>query len=142
MPNIAAVLKQEISRVSRKEARTLTKTLQNASAQFRRDIAELKRQNVKVNAAIARLERLNARNVPHKANGIDTENVRFSVRSVKAQRKRLGLSAGNFGKLLGVSGASVYNWEQGTSKPRKAQVVALAGVRGLGKKEAKERFRQ
>ena len=64
------------------------------------------------------------------------ESVRFSARSVKAQRNRLGLSAADYGKLVGVSGLTVYNWEHGTSRPRKAQLAALVAVRGIGKKEA------
>ena len=35
------------------------------------------------------------------------ESVRFSARSVKAQRSRLGLSAADYGKLVGVSGLTM-----------------------------------
>jgi len=141
LPNIAAILKQEISRVARREVRSLTKSLHKASAQYRRDIAELKRRNAKAQAEIARLERSKGA-LPPKANGADTENVRFSVKSVKSQRKRLGVSAGDFGKVIGVSAATVYNWEHGTSKPRRTQLATLAGLRGLGKKEVRERLEQ
>ena len=44
MPNIATVLKQEISRLARKEAKALTAATKKAGSQYRRDIAELKRQ--------------------------------------------------------------------------------------------------
>ena len=67
---------------------------------------------------------------------LSLEAVRFSARSVKAQRQRLGLSAADYGKLVGVSGLTIYNWEHGTSHPRKAQLVALVAVRGIGKREA------
>jgi DNA-binding transcriptional regulator YiaG len=46
------------------------------------------------------------------------------------------LSAKDYGKLVGVSLLSIYNWEQGKSRPQKAQRVALAAVRGIGKREA------
>jgi len=65
---------------------------------------------------------------------------RFSVRSVVAQRKRLGLSAADFGKLLGVSGATIYGWESGKTRPRKSQLAKMGTVRGLGKREAKKRL--
>jgi DNA-binding transcriptional regulator YiaG len=55
---------------------------------------------------------------------------------VKAQRSRLGLSTADYGKLVGVSGLTIYNWEQEKSRPRKAQLAALVAVRGIGKKEA------
>ena len=50
MPDIAAVLKEEIARLARKEVRSQTEGLKKASAQYRRDIAALKRQ-------VAELER-------------------------------------------------------------------------------------
>jgi DNA-binding transcriptional regulator YiaG len=70
----------------------------------------------------------------------DVERVRFSSRSVKAQRRRLGLSAEDFGRLLGVSAQTVYHWERGKSRPRKSQLAALAATRALGKRAARERL--
>ena len=63
----------------------------------------------------------------------EMEGMRFSARSVKAQRQRLGLSAADYGKLLGVSGLTIYNWEHEKSRPRKAQFAALVAARDLGK---------
>jgi DNA-binding transcriptional regulator YiaG len=60
---------------------------------------------------------------------------------VIAQRKRLALSAADFGKLIGVSGHTVYKWEHGT-RPRKAQLAAFAAVRKFGKTEANARLEQ
>jgi len=145
MSNIAAVLKQEITRLARREARSLTRTLSRASAQFRRDIAELKRQNSKARAEIGRLRRQvlkggAAASAP--AAEAATEKARFSAKSVAAQRKRLGVSAADYGKLIGVSGQTVYAWEQGVSRPRKAQLAAFVAIRGVGKTEAKARLEQ
>lgn len=64
------------------------------------------------------------------------EKVRFSAQSVRAQRKRLKLSAADYGKLVGVSGLTVYSWEHGNSRPRKAQLAGLVAARGIGKREA------
>jgi len=44
MPNIAAVFKEEIVRLARKEIRRQTNFLRKASAQYRKDIAEMKRR--------------------------------------------------------------------------------------------------
>ncbi len=142
MPNIAVILKQEIARVARKEARSLTKSLYRASAQFRRNIAELKRWNSKAHAEIARLQRQVLKDVSAPITETDTAKVRFTVRSVKSQRKRLGISAADYGKLVGVTAHTVYKWEHGTSRPRKAQVAALAALRSLGKRKAKQRLEQ
>jgi DNA-binding transcriptional regulator YiaG len=59
-----------------------------------------------------------------------------------SNRKRLGVSAADYGKLIGVSGQTVYAWEQGVSRPRKAQLAACVAIRGVGKTEAKARLEQ
>ena len=50
------------------------------------------------------------------------EQVRYSARSVRAQKKRPGISAADYGKLIGVSGLTVYIWESGKSRPRQAHL--------------------
>ena len=67
--------------------------------------------------------------------------LRFSPKSVRTHRTRIGFSAGEYGKLLGVSAQTVYQWERGKSRPRKPQLAALAKLRTIGKKEARERLR-
>ena len=56
MPSIAAVLKQEITRLARKEMKTQTEVTRKASAQHRRDIAQLKRQVAGLSKQVAYLE--------------------------------------------------------------------------------------
>jgi len=60
--------------------------------------------------------------------------LRFRVAGFAALRKKLGLSAAEMGKLLGVSAQSVYHWESGKTKPRASQLVAISAVRKMGKK--------
>jgi len=142
MSNIAKALSQEITRLARKEARALSKPLFKAVAQFRRNIAELKRQNSKSHAEIVRLQRQASKGGAAPTTEAPVEKARFSAASVKAQRKRLGLSAADFGRLVGVSGHTVYSWEQGKSRPRSAQIAAFAAVRGIGKTDANARLEQ
>jgi DNA-binding transcriptional regulator YiaG len=54
----------------------------------------------------------------------------------------LGLSASDYGKLIGVTGQTVYKWEQEASRPREQQMAALAALRRMGKKEARERLEE
>lgn len=68
------------------------------------------------------------------------ENRRYSARSVAAQRKRLGLSAADYAKLVGVSELTIYNWESGKTRPRQEQFAALVAVRGIEKREALKRL--
>jgi DNA-binding transcriptional regulator YiaG len=66
--------------------------------------------------------------------------LRFRASGLAGHRKRLGLSASDFGSLLGVSGQSVYKWEAGEVKPRRSQLQAIAAVRKLGRREAEARL--
>ena len=141
MSNLAAALKEEICRLARKEVKSQVGSTKQAVSQHRRDIAALKRQVQEQKKKIAFLEAQERKRVaePPSSKG-DAENVRFSSRSVKAQRDRLRISAKDYGLLVGVSGLTIYNWEQGKSRPRQAQLAALAALRGIGKREALARL--
>jgi DNA-binding transcriptional regulator YiaG len=135
MPNIAGVLRQEICRLAKKEVKAQVGKTQKASAQYRRDIANLKRVLGQQEKEIKLLKK-RAQDGQPQADEEPLESVRFSARSVKVQRSRLGLSAANYGTLVGVSGLTIYNWEHEKSRPRKAQLAALVAVRGIGKRVA------
>lgn len=46
-------------------------------------------------------------------------------------------SAADCGKLLGVTGQTVYNWERGQARPRQEQLAKIASLRRMGKREAR-----
>ncbi len=142
MPNIAAVLKVEIARLTRKELRGQSGGLKKASSQHRRDIAALKRQVTKLESKVSLLEKQILKQAPDASAGDTTTGVRFTAKGLQAQLKRLGLTATDFSKLVGVTPQSIYNWGRGTSRPRKEQIAAIVSLRGVGKKEAKARLRQ
>jgi transcriptional regulator with XRE-family HTH domain len=48
----------------------------------------------------------------------------------------LGLTAADFGKLVGVSGLTIYNWEHDKVRPGKDNLAALVAVREMGRREA------
>ena len=48
------------------------------------------------------------------------------------------MSADNYGKLIGVSGLSVYNWEQEKANPRNSSIEALLQIKGIGKRKAQK----
>ena len=133
MPNIAGVLKEEIRRLAKKEIKAQVGSTKQAVARYRSDIAMLKRQLGQQEREIKLLKKQQGQPETEEE---PLESVRFSARSVKAQRSRLGLSAADYGKLVGVSGLTIYNWEQEKARPRKAQLTALVAVRGIGKREA------
>lgn len=138
MATLAAALKHEIRRLARKEIRSETGKTKQAVAQYRRDIARLKRQVQEAEKKLAYFESQERKRVgkaPPEAEG-PQEGARFSARSVKAQRAKLKLSAADYAKLIGVSPLTVYHWEQGKSRPRQAQFAALVAARGMGRREA------
>ncbi len=143
MPNVAAVLKDEISRVSRKEIRSETESLKNASAQYRRDVAAPKRQVTTLERQVAVLENLVLKKTPiAEPSDVEEKSIRFSPKSLQSLRKRLGLTATDVAALCEVSTQSVYNWENGATRPRKEQLAVIAALRGMGKKEVQARLRQ
>ena len=137
MTTLAVALKDEIRRLARKEIKAQTGSTAQAVARYRREIAKLKRQLREQDKKIAFLEAQKRKRLEEPEAVEDaTEGVRFSARSVKAQRKRTGLSAAGYARLVGVSALTIYNWEQGKSRPRKEQFAALVALRGIGKREA------
>src|SRR4249919_1199199 len=139
MANLGAMLKEEITRLSRKEVRKLVEPVRKAAASHRSDIAALKRQVALLQRQLKSLGRVGAKTETPSTGAAPT---RFVAKGLPSLRNRLGLSQGDFGKLAGVSTQSIYNWEHGKSVPRKAQLAVLAGLRGLGKREAQERLQQ
>mgnify|MGYP001129729313 CR=1 FL=1 len=131
MPNIASVLKEEISRLARKEIREQTGTLKKTSARYRKDIAEMKRQVSDLQRKVALLEQQALKDVPSQVTKTDAKGVRFTAKGLRSQRKRLGLSAADYGKLVGVTGQTIYSWEQEASRPRKQQLAAVAAARAF-----------
>ena len=136
MPNLASILREEIRRLARKELRSDLSGTKRATAQYRREIAALKRQLAGHARKLAFLERQEKQRIAKKPQPVDSEGVRFSPKWLKAHRTKLGFSAAQYGKLVGVTALSIYNWEQGKSKPRPKQLAAWAAIRGLGKRSA------
>lgn len=142
MPNIASVLKEEITRLARKEIRGDIADLRKALATQRSDIAELKRKNRELEQTVRRLQKASGTAPPAPSAGPKPEasGLRFSAKGLATHRKRLGLSVADVGLLVGASDQSVYLWEAGTVRPRAKHLPAIAALRTLGKREAAARL--
>lgn len=151
MPNLASVLKDEISRLARKEIRAQVGKTQKQVADQRREIAELKRSNADLTRRLSFLEKQEKQRLQEPAEPkviIQTSGgkeepastTRFSPKWLAKHREKLDLSAADYAKLVGCSPLSIYKWEKGESTPRAAQREALAAIRGIGKREAKRRI--
>lgn len=142
MPNLAVALKNEVTRLARKEIRAQMGATVKATAQHRRELAALKRRVQTLERELAKAERGNAprRAAPAQTDAAGGGGYRFSPKHLRSTRARLGLSASDFGALVGVSGLTIYNWEQEKSRPREKNLAALAAARKLGKREAAKRL--
>ena len=139
MPNVGTILKDEITRLSKKAVREQVGPMQaNASAQ-RKQLAALKKQVQELQRELAQLRRAAGRSRPQ-AEPAQGKQHRFSAKGLVTLRTKLGLSAKDFGLLAGVTGHTVYSWESEKSAPRPAQVEAVAALRGIGKREAQRRL--
>ena len=140
MPNIASVLKSEISRVARKEVRSEIQTIRKAATTHRREIAALKRRIAELDRKIRSFGKFSGSVSIAEAKDQVGPPTRFVAKGLVSLRKRLGLSAADMARLLDVSMQSVYNWERKKATPRKEQIAAIVALRSIGKKEAIERL--
>jgi DNA-binding transcriptional regulator YiaG len=140
MSNFAAQFRTEISRIAKKETRAQAAVLKKAQATHRAEIADLKRRIASLEAVVRRLGKTPALATPPAKQEDEPQGLRFRADGFASLRKKFGVSAAQMALLLGVSNQSVYHWETGKSKPRAAQLQAIAAVRKLGKKEVAQRL--
>ncbi len=147
MPNIASVLKSEITRLARKEVRDGGDALRKTVATHRAEISSLKKRVNDLEAMVKRLAKetgIAARRTEQPGADSTTElssaGLRFRAKGMAANRQRLGLSAADFGLLVGATGQSIYSWETGKTKPKPAALAAIAALRGVGKREVDARL--
>lgn len=141
MPNLQAVLREEIRRLARREIRSELQATKKAVSQYRRDIAELKRNNAELER---RLKYLESRETERLKAGPRAkkppEGTRFSPTALRNRREKLDLSREEFASLAGVSASTVYNWESGRTKPTGKHLATLVALRDIGKREAQKRL--
>jgi DNA-binding transcriptional regulator YiaG len=140
MVNLNTVLNERIARIARKEIKSQTGTTKKATVRYRSDIAALKREVARLRHVVAFLEAQEKKRVAQQPVPQETDGKRFRADGLKSHRAKLGLSARDYGNLVGVAGLTIYQWESGKSRPRQAQLAKLAAVRGIGKREALKRL--
>ena len=124
--------------MARKEVRAEIESLKKASGQQRGAIAQLKREVAQLQKDLrpARTRAGAAQAISPAAPAAQEQQRRFSAPRLATHRAKLGLSAAAYGKLVGMSGATIYNWELGKSRPDGAQPEAGAlALGGTGYRE-------
>lgn len=143
--NIAQVLKAEISRISKREAKVLSSPTRSTTIILKKDVADLKVRLSILEKGNKELQKQVATLIASQPKPIEQPEGKawISGKGVKALRKKLGLTREEFAKLTGVSSHGVYLWESksGMLKLRNATKKAVMAVREIsGKGEARKRL--
>jgi len=143
MPNIASILKSEIARISKREARKAVEKIhaQNVSLKktisgLKDRIATLEKENIRLKTIERKVDTITPRNTE------EIEKMRITAKGIRGLRKRLSLTQFEFGKLIGTSTQTVYNMEnkEGVLKLRNATKKAIIDAREMGAREAKQKL--
>ena len=143
MPNIAKILKDELSRVSRRETKKALASATRPAAGLRRTTADLKRRVARLEKELAAVRKALGRAQGTGAAAPEpAATARVTARSVRSLRRRLRLSGQEFARLLGITAQVVYKWEKasGALRMRAATRSAVLAARGFGAREAKRRL--
>ena len=135
MPKLATVLKDEITRLARKEVRAESLPMRKAAVQSRTDINALKRRVAALEKQVASLSK--AATIKKTETASDPATIRFSSKGFGTLRRRLGLSAAEMGFLLDASDQSIYKWERGV-RPRPNQMPKIATLRKMSEQQVAE----
>lgn len=137
MSSIDTVIRAEIVRLAKREARRLTVTL-------RANLVRLKKRTVEVKRQLAAIEkRLESREAREKLAATASRAAagevkgRLSPGLILKLRKRLGFSRQQFARLLSVSPGAVFTWEAGKVSPRPEMKARILSFRGMGRREAR-----
>ena len=137
MPDIKAVLSEEIRRLAKKEIRTALIPLVKTVTEQRHTISELKKR-------IAVLEKSGitekAVRESDTAPAEKIKKLRLNASGIVRVRSKLKLTQNEFAKLLGVSLHTVSFWELGKASPRAEAKAAICALRSAGKREIKRRL--
>ena len=140
MPNIAAALRSEVTRIARKEIRAQTEDLRKTLAATRVDLRNLKQRLQAAEKELTRLQRAAPPQAEAPAPEPAARAPRFSPGWLTGLRTRLGLTQSEMARLVGVSPLSIYNWESGRVRPRDSFIHTIAAVRAMGRVERATRL--
>jgi DNA-binding transcriptional regulator YiaG len=144
MSNVAKVLRDEISRISRKETKSSIQGIGKSHKGLKKTVADLKKRmlllekgNKGLVAAMKRYQTEQPEKAPEEA-----KKVRLTSRGVRSLRKRLRLSQADFAKLVGTTPYSVFLWEkkEGGLNLRDKTKAAILSIRGLTATGAKAKL--
>lgn len=144
MANLTSLLREEITRLARRQINAEIGPLKKRWAQQRRTIAALKEECTALRREVAALgKRAGSASPPPATGSAQPEGGprrRFRADGLRAFRTRLGLTVREVAQLLGVSEQTIYNWETASTRPQPAMLETIAELRTLGKREVRARL--
>jgi DNA-binding transcriptional regulator YiaG len=147
MSNVVKILKAEIARISKREAKSATQAIGKSNTWLRKTVADFKKRLVvleKENKRLVAAIKKYKVEQPEKVEAEEGKKARFTSKSIRGLRKKLRLSQADFGKLLGTTPHAVYLWEKkiGALNLRDKSKAAILSLRQLGAREAKEKLEE
>ena len=127
MGRLESALKEEILRLSKKQARALLAP----------HIAEVRRLKKRIGDLQVEVSRLKRERAKDEVSSKEGARARLSPGLIKKLRKRLNISQPDLALLVDVSPAAVGFWETGKSSPRPNTKARLVALRSLGRRDAK-----
>ena len=142
MPNLATLLKEEISKIVRQEVQDQMRDLKKTIREQRDALARLEKQAgpAKAKTVAKPAAKSVAKPAAKPAAGDRRKQLRIAPNTIKKHRKRLKLSQAELGEILNVSTNTVLRWEAGTSKPRSKHLPGLDQLRTISKRELKKQL--
>ena len=144
MANIARVLKDEVSRIARRETnKTLASVgkpavgLRRTTADLKRRVAQLEKELRSLRKTIDGVAKVQPAPAPESA-----DKARITAKGVRSLRRKLRLNGQEFASLLGVTPQVVYVWEKasGPLRVRRTTRAAILAIRDIGVREARKRL--
>ena len=138
MGKVETVLKAEITRLSRRETRSLIKKPLDEIRRLRQRGSALERELRALKSARAKEQvKTKIRAAAETVASQEAVTIRLSPRLIRSLRKRLGISQAELAKLVSVSTVAVGAWESGRSRPRDESKARIAALRSVGKREVR-----
>jgi len=133
MGKLETALKDEISRIAKKQTKALLEKHVD-------DIRKLKQRVAELQGEVVELKKARAQEDAHlkmQTASTSDQKVRVSASQIKKLRTRLKISQPELALLLDVSPAAVGFWETGKANPRDDKKTQIAALRSLGLRDVK-----
>jgi DNA-binding transcriptional regulator YiaG len=137
MSKLEATIKFEIERLAKREIRKVSVPLKRDVRSIKSVASQLRKSVLGLQRFVSQQEKqMGPKPVPE-VTPDDMKKARFSPQLIKSLRKHLGVSQRELANLAGVTVGAVFKWEKGSFEPKDAKKKILAGLRKLGRQEAR-----